>query len=112
METLQIKYARLNDWEVITLTGELDSYASSQLRKALLAALNMTEQPRHIIDLSETAFLDSTALAVFVAHLKRIRVKNGELRFLVPEGRILSIFKITGLTKVFEIFPNLESATS
>ena len=48
-------------------------------------------------------FLDSTGLGVLVGGLKRVRAHEGTLRLVCTQERILKIFRITGLTKVFPI---------
>ena len=48
-------------------------------------------------------FLDSTGLGVLVGGLKRVRAHDGSLRLVCTQERILKIFRITGLTKVFPI---------
>mgnify|MGYP001799282722 CR=1 FL=1 len=54
--------------------------------------------------------MDSTGLGVLVGRLKLVRVNNGTLRLVCSSGRILKVFSITGLDKVFQIFANLDDA--
>jgi anti-sigma B factor antagonist len=55
-------------------------------------------------------FLDSTGLGVLVGGLKRVRSHNGTLRLVCTQEKILKVFRITGLTKVFPIFGSLAEA--
>ena len=55
-------------------------------------------------------FLDSTGLGVLVGGLKRVKVKEGSLSIVTTQDKILKIFDITGLNKVFPIFDSVEAA--
>ena len=63
-----------------------------------------------VIDMSEVEFLDSTGLGVLVGGLKKVRAHDGSLQLVCNQDRLLKIFRITGLTKVFDIHPDVASA--
>ena len=48
-------------------------------------------------------FLDSTGLGVLVGGLKKVRAHDGSLQLICTQDRLLKIFRITGLAKVFVI---------
>jgi hypothetical protein len=54
--------------------------------------------------------LDSTGLGVLVGGLKRVRAHDGSLDLVCTQERILKIFRITGLTKVFGIHDTVDEA--
>jgi anti-sigma B factor antagonist len=45
-----------------------------------------------------------------VGRLKLVRGQNGTLRIVSSQDRILKVFKITGLDKVFHIYNTVDSA--
>jgi len=47
---------------------------------------------------------------VLVGGLKRVRPHDGSLDLVCTQERILRIFRITGLTKVFGIYPTVDQA--
>ncbi|MEO5743433.1 MAG: STAS domain-containing protein, partial [Terracoccus sp.] len=55
-------------------------------------------------------FLDSTGLGVLVGRLKLTRTMGGSMRIVGTDDRVLKVFSITGLDKVFEMHDDLESA--
>jgi anti-sigma B factor antagonist len=55
-------------------------------------------------------FLDSTGLGVLVGGLKRARSHDGTLELVCDQEKILKVFRITGLTKVFRIHTSLSDA--
>jgi len=95
--------------EVVTVEGEIDIYTVPRLRELLidLAAKNTYQL---IVDLDRVGFLDSTGLGVLVGGLKRVRPHDGWLDLVCTQERILKIFKITGLTKVFAIYETVDQA--
>jgi anti-sigma B factor antagonist len=48
---------------------------------------------------------------VLVGALKRVKAHDGSLSLVCTQDKILKIFKITGLTKVFPIHESLDAAT-
>ena len=106
---LSITRADRGDRAVVRVAGEIDVYTAPLLRDKL------DEQLRNgsadlVVDLTEVSFLDSTGLGVLVGRLKRVRTIGGTLRLVVSDGRVLKVFSITGLDKVFEIHSDLERA--
>ena len=49
-------------------------------------------------------------LGVLVGGLKRVRAHDGSLDLVCTQERILKIFRITGLTKVFGIHDSVDEA--
>jgi len=87
---------------VIALGGEVDVYTSPRLKQEMVDLLNKGTT-RLIIYLSAVDYLDSTGLGVLIGGLKRAREREGDLRLICNNLRILRIFEITGLTKIFDI---------
>lgn len=104
---LDIALEHLGDHSVIVLSGEVDVYSAPKLRDTIK---NLVEEGRYriVVDLEDVAFLDSTGLGVLVGGLKRVRHHQGDLGIICKQERILRIFRITGLTKVFTIYSSRE----
>jgi anti-sigma B factor antagonist len=94
---------------VVHVGGEIDVYTAPMLREHLDEQISLG---RHhlVIDLEDVPFMDSTGLGVLVGRLKLVRVKDGSLRLVCASERILKVFSITGLDKVFQIFTSLDDA--
>ena len=95
--------------EVIDVQGEIDMYTAPRLRE-LLIDLVSTGSCQLVVDLDKVGFLDSTGLGVLVGGLKRVRPHDGWLDLVCTQERILNIFRITGLTKVFGIYQTVDQA--
>ena len=99
----------LGDVAVVAVRGELDISTSPVLRDRLVE-LGSGSAKRLVIDLEAVEFLDSTGLGVLVGGLKRMRSKGGDLALVCTKPRILKVFEITALTKVFEIYGSRDDA--
>ena len=95
--------------EVVNVEGEIDIYTAPRLRE-LLIDLVSTNNYQLIVNLDKVGFLDSTGLGVLVGGLKRVRAHDGSLDLVCTQERILKIFRITGLTKVFGIYQSVDQA--
>src|SRR5215469_10436018 len=96
---------------VIEVGGEIDVYTAPKLRERLVS---LVESGRYelIVDMEGVEFLDSTGLGVLVGGLKRVRAHEGWIDLVCTQSRILRIFRITGLSKVFNIFDTVEEAVA
>lgn len=94
---------------VVDVGGSVDVYTAPTLRAGLDAQLQ-EGHTRFVVDLEDVEFLDSTGLGVLVARLKVVRHQHGWLRLVCTNDKILRVFRITGLDKVFAIHHSLEDA--
>ena len=93
---------RGGDCAVLRVTGEVDVYTAPALRERLLDLA--AEGAVHVVaDMSRVDFLDSTGLGVLVGGLKRLREHDGSLTLVISATRILRLFEMTGLTRVFPV---------
>jgi anti-sigma B factor antagonist len=99
------------DFTVLTVEGEIDVYTAPLLRQKLLDLAD-DGWSRIIVNLEPVEFLDSTGLGVLVAALNRFRRNDGDVELVCSQPRILRVFEITGLTKVFTIHPSLDDVMS
>ena len=94
---------------ILDVAGEVDVYTAPKLREKLVELVG--DGHHHlIVDMTKVEFLDSTGLGVLVGGLKRVRSHEGSLALVCDQERILKIFRITGLTKVFPIYDSLDEA--
>ncbi len=106
---LKLGHYRKDGIEVVDVEGEIDIYTAPRLRE-LLIDLASKNNYQLIVDLDKVGFLDSTGLGVLVGGLKRVRPHDGSLDLVCTQERILRLFRITGLTKVFGIYQTVDQA--
>ena len=95
---------------VVAVSGDVDIATAPALRERLAEAVR--DSPAVVVDLAEVGFMDSTGLGVLVGGLKRVRNHDGSLQLVCTQEKILKIFRITGLTKVFPIHSSVADAVS
>jgi anti-sigma B factor antagonist len=106
---LSISSADRGDVTVVHVAGEIDVYTAPVLRERLDEQISAGR--RHlVVDLQGVTFMDSTGLGVLVGRLKLVRVQDGTLKLVCTSERILKVFAITGLDKVFQIFDSTDEA--
>ena len=106
---LKLGHYDKDDIEVVDVGGEIDIYTAPRLRELLIDLAGKTSY-QLVVNLDKVGFLDSTGLGVLVGGLKRVRVHDGSLDLVCTQERILKIFRITGLTKVFGIYQTVDQA--
>lgn len=98
-----------DDHMVVEVGGEIDVYTAPRLREKIVELVNAGHY-HLVVDMESVDFLDSTGLGVLVGGLKRVRTHDGSLRIVCTQERLLKIFRITGLTKVFPIHDSIDEA--
>ena len=102
-------YSDSPDSTVVAVGGEIDVYSAPKLREKLISLVESGSY-HLIIDMEAVEFLDSTGLGVLVGGLKRVRAHDGWIDLVCTQGRILRIFRITGLSRVFNIYDSVAEA--
>jgi len=106
---LSLETREVGDRTVVAVGGEIDVYTAPKLRDKITDLVN---SGRHdlLIDMEKVEFLDSTGLGVLVGGLKKVRAQQGSMELVCSQDRLLKIFRITGLAKVFTIHDSEASA--
>jgi anti-sigma B factor antagonist len=100
-----------DDAYVISLAGEVDLYTAPEFKQQLLEVIGQGGK-QVIVDFSDTTFIDSTTLGVLVGGVKRLRTNEGQLSLVCSDRNITKIFEITGLDRVFTIYPTRAEAVT
>ncbi len=108
---LGIAVKRIDSYSLVDVQGEIDVYTAPKLREKLIELVAEGSYDI-VVNLEGVDFLDSTGLGVLVGALKRVKANDGSLSLVCTQDKILKIFKITGLTKVFPIHGSIVEATS
>jgi anti-sigma B factor antagonist len=106
---LKLDHYNKDGIEIVDVEGEIDVYTAPRLRELLIDLVNNGHY-QLVVNMEKVEFLDSTGLGVLVGGLKRVRAHDGSLDLVCTQERILKIFRITGLTKVFGIHDTVDEA--
>ena len=94
---------------VLAVRGEIDLFTAPELKQKLGEAIEAGRN-QIVVDLTDTTFLDSTALGVLIGAVKRLRSRDGALAIVNTDDNIAKTFEITGLDQIFTILPTREEA--
>ena len=94
---------------VVAVRGEIDLFTAPELKQKLTDAIE-GGKTRIVVDLTQTTFLDSTALGVLIGAVKRLRTRDGALVIVNVDQNIAKTFEITGLDQIFTIVGERDAA--
>lgn len=78
--------------------------------KDMVYGMGEQNQIQLVIDLAKTSFIDSSASGALVACWRFAKKTNGDMKISGPSGHVRSLFRLTRLDTVVEIFEDLDSA--
>ncbi|RJL30420.1 STAS domain-containing protein [Bailinhaonella thermotolerans] len=94
---------------VLYLSGELDYNTAPRLNQAIETA--RASGCRHLIaDLTDLDFCSSSGITAFLAARKALHAQGGTLALAGLNARLDRIFRLTGLTRAFPIYPTAADA--
>jgi len=70
------------------------------------------ENVRIVIDLSGLDFISSDGLSALLEIRMRLQHEDGFIRLVCPPELVLQVFQRTRLTKIFQIYPDLDTAVT
>jgi anti-sigma B factor antagonist len=86
---------------VLSLAGELDLDASSELRAALVEACD--QRLGVVVDLAGVTFVDSSALGVLVGAARRLQADGCRLTVRSASSRVHAVLVMTGLDRLLDV---------
>lgn len=103
-----------NDATIITFAEEkiLEETDIRALQDAVGAVVEQGDTINLVLDFRNVRFLSSAVLGLLIRISKRVYERGGRLRLCNIDPRIYEVFKITRLTKVFDIYDDVEAATA
>lgn len=100
---------------VVKVSGELDLLTSPRFRDALEEVVsNALEQSRPgviVVDLSGVEFMDSSGVNALVGATRKFSERGGKVRLVIKTSPALRTLEITGLERIFEVYPDVGSAS-
>jgi anti-sigma B factor antagonist len=92
------------------LEKRMDAFVAPDFRGQMGAFISEGQQ-LIVLDLSEVDFVDSSGLGAIVASLKMLGGK-GDLVIAGASDKVMSLFKLTRMDRVFQIFAGKEEAVA
>ena len=100
-----LKIERSLDETFVTIKESklLDDESIKEMQTTLLELIDSDRHNKMLLNFSEVEFLSSSFLGTLVKMQKRVREKGGELTLININSKIMKVFKITQLDKIFDI---------
>ncbi len=97
---------------IVTFADEkiLEERDIQELQEALMSVVGHSEKVNLVLDFQKVQFLSSAALGLLIRVSKKVYEQDGQLRLCNISPRIYEVFKITRLTKIFEIYADVPGA--
>ncbi len=107
---MQLNIVEQDDIVKIEVQEErMDAHNSGDLKEQMLQLFDEGKY-NLIIDLSAVRFVDSSGLGALVSGFKNASAREGSLKLCCLQPQVRSMFELTRLHRVFEIFATLEEA--
>ncbi len=95
---------------VVNVRGEIDLHNSPELRGELLKILGDASVRKLILVLSEVPYMDSSAVAVLVEALQKLRRVGGKVCLAALQPRVKGLLEIARLDSIFVVTATEEEA--
>jgi anti-sigma B factor antagonist len=107
---ISVEYAE--NATIVGFTDEkiLEEQDIKALQDSIMSVVEQAERIKLILDFGNVRFLSSAVLGLLIRLSKRIYEHEGQLKLCNINPKIYEIFKITRLTKTFDIYKDVESA--
>jgi anti-sigma B factor antagonist len=86
---------------IAQLAGEINLENAPEMREGLMVLADQKHPERMILDLREVPYMDSSAIAVLVEVLRKVRAWNGKLILFGLQQRVRGLIEIARLNNVF-----------
>ena len=98
----RVDTSTLNGIEMVRISGEIDLSNAARVREAIGAAI--PDLPVVVLDLTDTAYLDSAGIAMLFRLAERLSYNRQELQLVVPsDAPIRAVISLTRLDRVISV---------
>lgn len=94
---------------VYVLEERIDAHNSAELKAAILQIIEQGEI-QIIVHLEKVRFIDSSGLGALLSGYKNAAAHVGKLALANIQPQVLSMFELTRLNRVFEIYADVSEA--
>jgi anti-sigma B factor antagonist len=95
---------------VASIRGEIDLHNSPQVRTALLEMLQRHQPTKLVLNLADVPYMDSSAIAVLVEALQRVKKSGGRIFLTNLQPRVRGLLEIARLDTIFSLVANEQEA--
>jgi anti-sigma B factor antagonist len=109
---MNITLTERNGVTILSLRADRLDAHNSDMVKDELKLLYAGDAKKVLVDLGEVRFIDSSGLGALVSGFKNAVSSRGRLALSGLQAQVVTMFELTRLNRVFDIFPTVEEAIS
>ncbi len=102
---MEIEVKNLGEHKVIAVSGEIDLYNVSELKKVLFSVTDGSHSSV-VVDMKDVNYMDSSGIGALVAGQKKMKAHSGKFSLLNIHEDVLNILKLATLDRFFTIVDN------
>ncbi|HNP17382.1 MAG TPA: STAS domain-containing protein [Fulvivirga sp.] len=106
---VDVKRIQENNYDLITIVGEVDASSSIELDTALSEAL-ASGHKSFLVDCTSLEYISSAGLGVFMSYIEDIKKNNVKLVLYGLNEKVANVFEILGLDQLLSIKKDKEEA--
>jgi anti-sigma B factor antagonist len=95
---------------IVSLRGEIDLQNSPELRTELIDLYTKHSPSRVVLNLAQVPYMDSSAIAVLVELLQKVRKTGGRVFLTNLQPRVKGLLEIARLGSIFGIVDDEQAA--
>ena len=95
---------------VAAVHGEIDLHNSPDLRGQVMRLLEQTKAKKLILNLGDVPYMDSSAIAVLVEALQKLRKSGGSVYLTNLQPRVKGLLEIARLETIFKVCADEQAA--
>lgn len=104
---MNLNLIKVNDFSILTVQDErIDAHNSGELKEYLLQMMDKGEN-NIIVQLEHVRFIDSSGLGALLSGHKHMVAKSGRFALANIQQQVLSMFELTRLNRIFEIYADI-----
>ncbi len=107
---MNLNQEKMNGCIVLYIKEErIDAHNSAELKETILHLIEHGDA-NIIVQLEQVRFIDSSGLGALLSGYKNAAAKSGKLVIANMQKQVLSMFELTRLNRVFEIYADVNEA--
>lgn len=106
---MELSYEVKDSYAEIKAAGRLNMVSAPRLRE-FVAEVVSSGSNRIVVNLGETAFMDSSGLGALIGCLKAARQAGGDLRIAAVQPQVEMVLELTSMNRVLTAYPSADAA--
>lgn len=100
----------INGYQVLVIHDQrIDAHNSAELAERLAQLIERGEK-QIVVNLQQVRFIDSSGLGALLSGYKQMNAKSGKFALSNIQTQVLSMFEMTRLNRVFDIYADVGEA--